>query len=173
MTVNLDVAVRPFPILQIINLVLALVMLAWEWPLGILAGSSMHRSLEMRLAVLPVSALAAVLIYQGTNAAIYYVIGMFVYFWAYSEGEVRQPDMLKQVVVWWMLILALDHLREAMDPAATGSSWSCLKRIEANVCAAWTDLLYYRLLWSGVSRPEGNRTYSTITNSTCSALLLL
>ncbi|KAJ4173491.1 hypothetical protein NW754_012493 [Fusarium falciforme] len=28
------------------------------------------------------------LIYQGTNAAIYYLIGMVVYFWAYSEGEI-------------------------------------------------------------------------------------
>ncbi|RSM16652.1 hypothetical protein CEP52_000373 [Fusarium oligoseptatum] len=59
-----------------------------EWPLGFVAGSALHRSLEFRLALLPLTALCAALIYQGTNAAIYYLIGMIVYFWAYSEGEI-------------------------------------------------------------------------------------
>lgn len=90
-TTNLDGAVRPIPSLQTINLVLGLVMLAWEWPAGFIAGSSMHRSIEIRLAILPGAALAAALLYQGTNAALYYLIGMVVYFWAYSEGEVRRP----------------------------------------------------------------------------------
>jgi hypothetical protein len=76
------------PILQIINLVFGLFLLAWEWPLGALAGSSIHRSLEARLAFLPLSALAAILMYQSTNAALYQLIGLGVYFWAYSEGEV-------------------------------------------------------------------------------------
>lgn len=42
----------------------------------------------MRLVLLPLAALAAALMYQATNPAIYYMIGMGVYFWAYSEGEV-------------------------------------------------------------------------------------
>ena len=89
LTHSLDAAVKPIPILQIVNLLFGLFLLAWEWPLGALAGSAIHRSLEARLAFLPLSALAAALTYQGTNAAIYLVIGMAVYFWAYSEGEVR------------------------------------------------------------------------------------
>ncbi len=89
MTKTLDPAVKPFPILQIINLLFGIFMLAWEWPLGLLAGSAIHRSLEMRLALLPLAALSAALIYQATNPAIYYTVGMIVYFWAYSEGEVR------------------------------------------------------------------------------------
>jgi hypothetical protein len=36
----------------------------------------------------PLSALCALLIYQGTNSGLYYIIGMMAYFWAYSEGEV-------------------------------------------------------------------------------------
>ncbi len=40
------------------------------------------------LATFPLAALAAILIYQGTNAGIYYLVAMVVYFWAYSEGEV-------------------------------------------------------------------------------------
>ncbi|KAL2076080.1 hypothetical protein VTL71DRAFT_1023 [Oculimacula yallundae] len=98
MTTNLDVAVKPIPILQTINLVLGIILLAWEWPLGFLAGSTMHRSIEARLVVLPLAALSAALIYQGTNPAIYYVIAMGVYFWAYSEGEtvVATPWSLPQ-----------------------------------------------------------------------------
>lgn len=68
-------------------------MLAWEWPLGAIAGSGFHRSLELRLAIIPVAAIAAGLIYQGTNAAVYYLIGMAVYFWAYSEGEVSNVNI--------------------------------------------------------------------------------
>lgn len=88
LTRSLDPAVRPIPVLQSINLIFGLWMLALEWPLGFLAGSSVHRSLEFRLAVLPLTTLAAALMYQSTNPAIYYMIGMVVYFWAYSEGEI-------------------------------------------------------------------------------------
>lgn len=92
LTKTLDPAVKPLPILQIINVAFGLVMLAWEWPIGFLAGSSFHRSLEARLAALPLTALAAILIYQGTNAALYYVVALAVYFWAYSEGEVSDAQ---------------------------------------------------------------------------------
>jgi len=88
LTKNLDGAVKPIPILQIINMVFGIVILAWEYPFKPLAGTVLHRSIEMRLVVYPVAALAAALLYQATNPAIYYVVGMVVYFWAYSEGEV-------------------------------------------------------------------------------------
>ena len=87
LTKNLDGAVKPFPILQIINLVLALVGLAWEWPLGFIAGTSFHRSIELRLVFYPLSALAAVLMYQATNAALYYVIAVVVWFVAFCNDE--------------------------------------------------------------------------------------
>jgi hypothetical protein len=88
LTKTLDPAVKPLPILQIINLIFGIFMFAWEWPLGFIAGTSMHRSIEARLVVLPLTALASVLLYQATNPALYYMIGLGVYFWAYSEGEV-------------------------------------------------------------------------------------
>lgn len=94
-TKTLDPAVKPIPVLQSINLAFGLILLAWEWPLGFLAGSSLHRSLEARLAFLPMTALAAALLYQGTNAAIYQVIGLGVYFWAYSEGEVCRTLLIR------------------------------------------------------------------------------
>ncbi|KAI9822221.1 MAG: hypothetical protein M1832_003044 [Thelocarpon impressellum] len=92
LTKNLDGAVKPFPALQIINLLLGLLALAWEWPLKPLANTRLHRSIEARLAIYPISVLAAALLYQATNPALYYMIGMAVYFWAYSEGEIVCPE---------------------------------------------------------------------------------
>jgi hypothetical protein len=89
---NLDAAVAPVPVLQILNLIMGLIGIAWEWPLKPLAGSIPHRSIEIRLIIYPLSALLAALLYQGTDPAIYYLIGIGVYFWAYSEGEVCFPD---------------------------------------------------------------------------------
>lgn len=70
------------------NVVFGLIMIAWEWPLKYIAGTAVHRSIEARLVFLPMTALAAALLYQATNPAIYYMIALGVYFWAYSEGEV-------------------------------------------------------------------------------------
>jgi hypothetical protein len=117
MTKTLDPAVKPIPVLQTINLVFGLILLAWEWPLSFLAGSSLHRSLEARLAFLPMSALAAALIYQGTNAAIYQVIGLGVYFWAYSEGEVSLQCHIALPCCRTTANRKIDDLREAVDSA--------------------------------------------------------
>ncbi|KXG53245.1 uncharacterized protein PGRI_002950 [Penicillium griseofulvum] len=95
---NLDAAVAPIPVLQILNLIMGLVGLAWEWPLKPLAGSIPHRSIEIRLIVYPLSALLAALLYQGTDPAIYYLIGIGVYFWAYSEGEMSPPTGIQPKV---------------------------------------------------------------------------
>ena len=152
LTTTLDPCVRPIPILQIINLLLGLLGLAWEWPLPLFTTAStkagkaygskegsghkarrggkegdeagtgdttregmersarraekkredggeglsgmnrflagMHGSIEARLMLYPLSCLASFLLYQATNAALYYMVGMGVYFWAFSEGEV-------------------------------------------------------------------------------------
>jgi hypothetical protein len=90
-TKNLDGAVKPIPTLQVLNLLLGIVGLVWEWPLKPITKLSLHRSIEARLALYPVSALMGLLLYQGTNPGIYYLVGVCVYFWAYSEGEVCAP----------------------------------------------------------------------------------
>ena len=87
-TKNFDSAVKPIPILQTINLVLGIVSLVYEWPLNMVAGSAIHKSLEMRMMWLPLVSLSSILMYQSTNPALYYLIGLGVYFWAYTEGEV-------------------------------------------------------------------------------------
>lgn len=88
-TKNLDAAVKPVPVLQIINLCLALLVLALDWPLSWIAYTQLHASFEARLLIVyPTAATAAVLLYQGMPAAAWYVIGMCVLIWGYCRGEV-------------------------------------------------------------------------------------
>lgn len=88
-TKNLDAAVKPVPVLQIINLCLALLVLALDWPLSWIASTQLHASFGARLLIIyPTAAVAAVLLYQGMPAATWYVIGMCVLIWGYCRGEV-------------------------------------------------------------------------------------
>ncbi len=87
-TKNFDTAVKPIPILQTINLVLGIMTVAYEWPLRYVAGTALHRSIEVRMMWLPLVSLSSVLLYQATDPALYYLVGLAGYFWAYTEGEV-------------------------------------------------------------------------------------
>lgn len=90
LTKNFDGAVKPVPVLQIINLIFGIISLLWEWPINFwgFPESKVHKSFEARIMLYPLFALAAILLYQSTNPAIYYMIGVGIYFWAYSDGEV-------------------------------------------------------------------------------------
>lgn len=114
---------KPFPTLQIINLVMGIWVMAWEWPLSFIAGTAIHRSLEARLAFLPLAALAAVLTYQGTNAALYYLVAMVVEFWAFSEGEVCSDTV--SCTRTWRLTKYTGYLCQAMDTTKT-RRWSSI-----------------------------------------------
>ena len=41
---------------------------------------------------IPLMSLGAALMYQSMDPALYYLVGLFGYFWAYSEGEVTRFD---------------------------------------------------------------------------------
>jgi hypothetical protein len=71
-------------------------------------------SIVARLVLYPLSALVAVLLYQATNPAIYYCIGTGVYFWAFSEGEVRSLTLGTYLTPQEANFLAV-YLRRAMD----------------------------------------------------------
>jgi len=94
LTYNLDGAVKPVPVLQSVNLAFGIIALGMEWPLKFIAGTRIHSSIALRLMLLPLWALAAILLYQGTNAALYYVVGAGIYMWAYTEGEVRYDPFI-------------------------------------------------------------------------------
>lgn len=84
----LDAAVKPWPILQSINVCFAVITLAFEWPLPFLAGSWPHRSIGLRVFWLTLASLSCVLMYQSTHPFVYYIISAGVYLWALCEGEV-------------------------------------------------------------------------------------
>ncbi|KAF4587715.1 pro41 protein [Ophiocordyceps camponoti-floridani] len=88
LTSALNPAVKPIPILQIINLLFGIFLIALEWPVPFIAHTAIHRSIVFRLVIIPLAALAAILLYQSFDDAIYYMVAMVAYFWAYSEGEV-------------------------------------------------------------------------------------
>jgi len=88
LTKTLDPLVKPAPVLQTASLLASLALLALEWPLDMIAGSRVHRSLAFRLAVLPAMALLGILLYQATNAALYYTIAECMYIGAYRRREV-------------------------------------------------------------------------------------
>jgi len=88
-TKSLNPIVTPIPILQTLNVLCGLFVLGWEYPFPLLIpGSAMHRSIIARIAFYPIAITIAILLYQGTNPALYYAIGGGVYFWAYNEGEI-------------------------------------------------------------------------------------
>jgi hypothetical protein len=86
-TSEMDILVSPVPFLQVINLFLAVLVLLWEWPVQIIASSSIQQSLLCRLVFLPLVSVISCLIYQGGDVAIYYIISVIVYWWAYANGE--------------------------------------------------------------------------------------
>jgi hypothetical protein len=90
-TKNFDVVAKPIPILQTVNAFLSLLCLAWEWPLKPLAKMKWHASIEARLLIYPISIIASVLMYQGTNAALFYLISVSIWFWARWDEEIVCP----------------------------------------------------------------------------------
>ena len=102
-TKRLDRAVKPIPFLQIINLVLSLFVLAYEWPHRFLYGTILHRMIRAKLFALPLPILAAALMYQSTDPAIYYMIGVFIYLWAVRNGEtirIKPPKRYSKNNYW-------------------------------------------------------------------------
>ncbi|KAE9373860.1 PRO41 protein [Stipitochalara longipes BDJ] len=84
----LDRAVKPIPLLQTLNLFFGLLLLAWEWPIVPFINTSLYQSITARLFILIPATLVALLLYQATNAAIYYIISIGLYSWAYYKREV-------------------------------------------------------------------------------------
>lgn len=100
-TLNLNALVKPIPYLQIVDVVLALFILAFEWPLKILVKwpvmQKVHASIELRLLLYPAAALLIALLYQGSDPGLYFLIATGLWFWAYIDGEVGH-EILAQVM---------------------------------------------------------------------------
>ncbi|OJA11016.1 hypothetical protein AZE42_06443 [Rhizopogon vesiculosus] len=76
-----------FPLIQIITMVLGFIIIALEYPLPVLKGTALHRSIALRVVLLIQLSSVAVLFYQGTNAALWSLIAATFYIRALTLGE--------------------------------------------------------------------------------------
>lgn len=147
-TKALDGAVKPLPILQVLNILMGLFGLMWEYPLPILIpNTAIHRSIAARLAVYPISIILAALIYQGTNAAIYYLVGVIIYFWGYSEGEVSKRN---------------PQLQTSLNFVTNSSFIDCLYAMESTSaksrpCSSWKSIIDSHSDTSTIQFPQFSR----------------
>ncbi|KIP10934.1 hypothetical protein PHLGIDRAFT_28234 [Phlebiopsis gigantea 11061_1 CR5-6] len=84
--VFIDIIVKA-PIVQILSMILGFGILALEYPAPFLKGTSLYRSLVMRIVVLLLQAFLAILYYQGTNGAIWSLVAVIGYMRAIMLGE--------------------------------------------------------------------------------------
>ncbi|KAJ7691258.1 hypothetical protein B0H17DRAFT_1063266 [Mycena rosella] len=75
------------PVIPIINMVVALFVLAVENPLPLLKDMSIRRSLILRVVLLVFQSFLSILFYQGTNAAIWSIVAIICYLRAIALGE--------------------------------------------------------------------------------------
>ncbi|KAG1731503.1 uncharacterized protein EDB91DRAFT_1154310 [Suillus paluster] len=67
------------PIVQIATMALGFIMITLEYPLPVLKGTAIHRSIILRVVLLTIQASGTVLFYQGTNAALWSLIAVMFY----------------------------------------------------------------------------------------------
>jgi len=75
------------PIIQILTMIVALFMIALEFPLPQLRGTMVHRSFVVRIVMLLLQAFLAIMFYQGTNGALWSLIAAGCYTRAQVLGE--------------------------------------------------------------------------------------
>jgi hypothetical protein len=75
------------PVIQITSMFLGLAILALDFPLPMLKGTRIHRSLVLRVVLLLFMSFFAILFYQGTNGAIWSFIAAVGYARAITLGE--------------------------------------------------------------------------------------
>jgi hypothetical protein len=75
------------PIIQTFTMLMALFILALEFPIPQAKGLAIHRSIVFRIVLLVFQASVAILFYQGTNAAIWSLIAAGCYTRAHLLGE--------------------------------------------------------------------------------------
>ncbi|KZT41512.1 hypothetical protein SISSUDRAFT_1000750 [Sistotremastrum suecicum HHB10207 ss-3] len=75
------------PIIQIMVIIVSLITLMVELPAPFIKGTSIYRSWTLRIVLLIFQAFLGVLLYQGTNGALYSLIAAYGYTMAQMKGE--------------------------------------------------------------------------------------
>lgn len=83
-----------FPIVQIATMALGFVMVALEYPIPILKGTAIQRSIALKVVLLIMQAAGTVLFYQGTNAALWSLIAAMFYIRALALRE-KMEDAIR------------------------------------------------------------------------------
>jgi len=82
------------PIVQIGTMALRFTIIALEYPIPILKGTAIFRSIALRVVLLIMQAAGTVLFYQGTNAALWSLIAAMFYMRALTMRE-RMEEAVK------------------------------------------------------------------------------
>jgi len=83
-----------YPIVQIGTMALGFTIIALEYPIPILKGTAIYRSIALRVVLLIMQAAGTVLFYQGTNAALWSLIAAMFYIRALTLRE-RMEEAIK------------------------------------------------------------------------------
>jgi len=75
------------PIVQIFSMIMGVMMIAMEYPVPFFKGTTIQRSIVVRVPLLLIQAFLAVLFYQGTNGAIWSLLAAAAYARAVTLGE--------------------------------------------------------------------------------------
>lgn len=70
---------------------------------------------------LPLVSLSSMLLYQATNPALYYLIGLGAYFWAYTEGEVSDGSQ-SEWLCGYVLMSDAGHMCGTLDITQTSGT---------------------------------------------------
>ncbi|KAG2047280.1 hypothetical protein BDR06DRAFT_897807, partial [Suillus hirtellus] len=83
-----------YPIVQIGTMALGFTIIALEYPIPILKGTAIFRSIVLRVVLLIVQTAGTVIFYQGTNAALWSLIAAMFYIRALTLRE-RMDEAIK------------------------------------------------------------------------------
>ncbi|KAG1829267.1 hypothetical protein EV424DRAFT_1588125 [Suillus variegatus] len=83
-----------YPIVQIGTMALGFTIIALEYPIPILKGTAIFRSVALRVVLLIMQAAGTVLFYRGTNAALWSLIAAMVYIRSLTLRE-RMEEAIK------------------------------------------------------------------------------
>jgi len=78
------------PIIQVLTMLTASFTVALEFPLPLLKGMAIHRSIVLRIVVLIMQAFLAIMFYQGTNGALWSLVAAGCYTRAQILGETME-----------------------------------------------------------------------------------
>jgi hypothetical protein len=83
------------PLIQIFMIIFGVFTVCLEYPIPAMKDLSVQRSYGLKAFLLLIQAVFGTLSYQGTNGAVWALIGAFAYVRAAVKGEIREEDKIR------------------------------------------------------------------------------